>query len=130
MDDVLVEVVKVVGAIAAPVLATLVTALLVKTLKKIGLEVDAEQQAKTEHLVRRAILRAEEWAATRVKAKYGTTTAEMKLQRAMQDVLEHVPGLTPPEAAALIHAKLPELQLGAASFPPGARQPATAEPAR
>jgi hypothetical protein len=130
MDDLQTEIIRTVLAIATPVLATLATALIVKALQKIGLSVDAEKQAKLEYLATQAILRAEEWAAARIKAQVGSTTAAMKLEKALTDLTDRVPGISREEAAALVHATLPKLQLGATGFLQGVRSAATAEPAR
>ena len=111
--------------VTTAVLLPLISALLVKALQRFGLSVDAEKQAKVEYFVQQAIFRAEEWAAQRVKANMGQTTAAMKLDRALTDVVDKVPGITKQEAADLIHATLPKVQLGAAVFLQGAREKAT-----
>lgn len=124
MDDLTTEVVKLVFAIVAPVLATLVTALLVRLFKKVGLQLDAERQAKLEKITHDAILRAEEVAATRLRAQL-PVTAKDKLETAIADILDRVPGVTADEAAALVHQQLPRVGLGAASFLTRVRQAAT-----
>lgn len=119
------ELIKAVLGIATAVLVPLLTALLVQALKKLGLSLDAEKTAKVEYFARQAILRAEEWAATRIKLNAGTTTAAMKLERALTDLTDKVPGISREEAAQLIHATLPKMGLGAASFIQSVREAAT-----
>lgn len=128
--DLTTELVKTVLAIATPVLVTLLTALLVKVLQRVGLTVEADRKAKLEMFTQEAVLRAEEWAATRLKAEKGPTTAAMKLEKALTDLTDRVPGITREEAADLVHATLPKVNLGAAAFLQGVRQAATTESAR
>ena len=123
--DLQTELIKTALAIATPVLVSLVSAILYKALQRVGLDVDANRKAKVEYYVREAILRAEEWAAQHVKANMGQTTAAMKLDRALTDVVDKVPGITKQEAADLIHATLPKVSLGASVFLQGAREKAT-----
>lgn len=127
--DLTTEVIKAVLAIATPVLVTLLTALLVKALQKVGLSVDADRKAKLEFHAREAILRAEEWAAAIIKAKTSPSavTARMKLEKAVTDLTAKFPGIDRQEAADLIHATLPKMELGAASFLQGLRQAATTD---
>ena len=127
--DLQTELIRTVLAIATPVLVTLVTALLYKALKKAGLDLSAEKQAQLEYCVRQAILRAEEWGASRVKAQLPTTPT-MKLEKALSDVVDKVPGITRTEAEQLIHAELPKIGAGAARFVGAVRSAATTEPAR
>lgn len=124
MNDVTTQIVGFVISLATPVLATLATALMVKALQRIGLQVDAERKARLEYVASQAILRAEEWAAARLKANLPATGTE-KLQAAMVDLTDRIPGISNEEASALIHATLPKLGAGAAAFLQGARQAAT-----
>ncbi|OFW05634.1 MAG: hypothetical protein A3H96_11275 [Acidobacteria bacterium RIFCSPLOWO2_02_FULL_67_36] len=129
MNDVLIDVLKTVGTILAPILATLLTALAYKALKRAGLDLDAEKQAKLEYLARQAILRAEEWGANQLKTHLPATSGQ-KLQRAVTDLLDKVPGISDVEAAALVHAELPKVALGASGFLQAVRTAATTAPTR
>lgn len=124
-NDLLTEVINTVLGIATPILTVLLTAFLVKALQKVGLNVDADKTAKLEYFATQAILRAEEWGAARIKANAGTMTAAMKLEKALTDLTDKVPGITREEASALVHATLPKVNLGAAAFLQGVRQSAT-----
>ena len=129
MNDFLLEALKTLGVIFAPILAALVTALLVHALQKAGLNLDAEKTARLEHFVQQAILRAEEWAATAAKRNMPPASG-MKLAKAITDVVAKVPGITDAEATALIQAELPKVGLGAAGFLGAVRTAAaTPEPA-
>ena len=109
------EIIQTVLAIGTAVLVPLLTALVFKALKKLNLEVSGQQQAKIEYFVRQAVLEAEEWGAKRVQAKLPVVPKD-KLERALISVVDHVPNISTEEATALIHAELPKVSLGAASF--------------
>ena len=112
-NDWLMDVLKIVVATATPLLVGLAIAIARKMLKRLGLELEAEQQAQMEKVVRDAILRAEELAAARIKANEPPAP---KLHVAVNDVLAHFPEMTHQDVADLIHAHLPRLGLGAASL--------------
>lgn len=115
MGDLYTDIIKAVLAIATPVIATLVSALIVQLLRKKGFELDAEKTAKLEYITTQVVLRAEEWAASRLKGNAGPTTGAMKLERAMSDLADKVPNISREDAAASIHATLPKMGLGASS---------------
>lgn len=126
MNEFLAVLSKTVLEIAAPVLAMLLTALLVKGVQKLGLTVDAERQAKLEYFAQQAVLRAEEWGASRIKGNpQAIMTASMKLERALTDLTDKIPGISRDEASELIHATLPKVGAGAAVFLQGVRKAAT-----
>jgi hypothetical protein len=100
------QIINAVLATATPILVGLVMALLLKLLKRFNFSLEAEQQAKIEALVRRAILRVEEIFAAKVKAGVRVTAAD-KLESAIAEVTGEQPSLTRSDAAALIHAQLP-----------------------
>lgn len=125
MDELQKEIIQTVVAIAAPVIASLVAGILVKVFQKFGLDVSAEKHAKLEKIALDAILRAEEWAASKVRTAPGSITAANKLEQAVTDIVDKVPGVTRDEAADLVHANIAKLGLGAAGFTQGLRQAAT-----
>jgi len=112
------EILTTVITAAVPVLVTLVTALLIKALKRVGLDLDAERQAQLEGIVKRAILKVEEVFEAKIKAGQPVTAAD-KLSAAVTDVIKNAPNLTPQQAADAIHAQLP-LMRAAVTVPFGA----------
>ena len=115
MNDLWLEFAKGFIAVLAPIVAGLVVALLVKWLKKVGLDLDAEKQAKAEYWVRQGILSAEEWAASRLKQGLADTPdaeSAVKLQHAIDVAVENT-DLNVVQAETLVHAQLPQVKLGA-----------------
>src|SRR5687767_12069955 len=100
------EFIKVVIAIATPILTALVMALLAQLLRKFNIQLAAEQQARLEHIVRASILQTEEWAAQRARAALPLPKAADKLHRTIETVWEKVPDLTRAEVTAIVHAEL------------------------
>lgn len=123
-SDLTTELVKWALAIAAPIVSAFLVAIMVKVFQKLGLQIDAGQQMKLQSLAQQAILSSEEWAAAKIKANF-TVTAKMKLERALTTMLDKVPGISTEEAALLIEAELPKLNLGATQFVRAAREAAT-----
>jgi len=115
MDVLIEEVVKLLGG----VLAGALIALVLKLSKKAGLSIDSEREAQIRQAAVDAVSRVEEWAATQIKAKKKNITGGVKLERAIADVIDRVPGVTYEEAEQVIQAALPQMGLGAAA---GARQ--------
>lgn len=105
-SDLVNQILVAVMAAATPVLVGLVMALLIKLLQRLHLSISAEQQAKLEALVRRAILKVEEVMAARIKKGLPVTSAD-KLESAIAEVTGQAPSLSRSEAASLIHAQLP-----------------------
>lgn len=114
MDTFTTEFIKLVFAIATPVILVYVGKVIMALNAKYHLGIDAEKQAKLETFARLGIQSAEEWAAKQAAAKIPAPSQD-KLTHAVQFVLDKVPGVTPQEAADLIHAKLPEMGLGASA---------------
>lgn len=126
MDAVIHQALDVVGAIIVAVLTPLIVQWIANKARLAGLQLSAEKEAQVEKIVRDAILKAEEWAATRVKVGE-STNAGQKLEQALADVVDKVPGISSQEAADLIHATLPKVGLGASTFLQGVRQAATGD---
>lgn len=122
--DLVTEIIKTTLAIATPVLATLLSALVLRAVKRMGIELDSQRALQVEKIVRDAILRAEEMFATRVRQKLPTTSAD-RLATAVATVMDKVPGITEQEARDLVHTTLPKVGAGAAAFLAGVRQSAT-----
>jgi lysozyme family protein len=103
-------------ATIASVVGVLLSAVLVRLLKKYGIEIDAAQQAKLEHFARQAVLRVEERAAAALK-EGGLTlsqpSARAKMSEAVSIVREAVSTATANEARGAIEAALPTVGLGA-----------------
>lgn len=106
------EMVKLTFAIVLAVVVPLVVAILVRVLRRLGFDLDAEQQARAEKFMRDAILGAEEWAARRLKAKMHVASAE-KAKHALAVFLARTPGVTQNEAERLLDQELPKVGAGA-----------------
>lgn len=100
-------------AAAAAALAPVLVVWAINQAKKIGLQVSADQQAKLEYLTKQAILRAEEWAAARVKVNLPVSAGD-KLTQALNDLTASA-GIDAQTASDAIHATLPQLGLGASA---------------
>lgn len=113
MDALLDEALKAVFVAVAGSLGTLLVAILVKLLQRVGLSVSAEQQAKIEKLAQEAILAAEEWARAEIKAGSLKMPSTAKLVQATEDLMAKVPSLTAEDADAVIHAQIAKLRVAA-----------------
>lgn len=116
MDDIYGELIKLGFTILTVMVVPLVTAILIKVLKRIGLSVSAEQQAKLEKLAQDAILATEEYASARIKAQLVKLLPAEKLTKAVELLMDKVPGITPQEATLLVQQELPKLRASAAGF--------------
>ncbi|HYC00450.1 MAG TPA: hypothetical protein VEC57_15035 [Candidatus Limnocylindrales bacterium] len=92
----------------------LAVAALVQQLRKMGLQITREQEARLEHYARLAAAEAEEWASQRLRASIVVHSAD-KLERAIASLVDKVPGITRDEALRVIHAQLPAIGAGAAA---------------
>lgn len=110
MDTLLDEALKAVFVAVSGALGTLLVALLVRLLQRVGLSISAEQQAKIEKLAQEAILAAEELARAEIKAGAAKMPSEAKLTQAVEDLMAKVPKLAADEADAVIHAQLARLR--------------------
>lgn len=111
-----------------PIVAGLIVLVLKRLAKRIGLDLDAKQEAALEHAVRQAILRVEELAAQQFRkrtegggplsvleaggAKPWPSGRE-KLHAVIADVKEANPQLQIAEIERVVHAQLPQLGVGA-----------------
>lgn len=116
------EVIKILGA----ALGMLLSAVLVQVLRKLNLQLSAEQHARLETYTAEAIRFAEEWASQRLKANKPVNSAE-KLEQAIAALVDRIPGITREEAIAIIHAQLPRVGTGAAAALSDLRKAATNE---
>ncbi len=112
MSDVLKAIAEPLLAALAPVIAGLIVAVLVQWLRKLGLEVGAEQQAKVEKSVQDVILSVEEWSA-RKRSQGETATSTQKLDRAVEQLGEKLPAMTTKAVMQLVDQELPKVKLGA-----------------
>jgi len=127
METILDEVVKLVFSVAALVIAPLAVALVARLLRKVGLSLDAEKQAKIEKIARDGILLAEEKAARLVKAKLRPMLSSEKLAMAMKHLLDQVPGISTDEAELIVTQELPKVGVGATAVFAATRQAVTQE---
>jgi hypothetical protein len=122
--DLVTEVVRLVFALVAPVLSALLVALAAKALQKLGLTLDAEKQAKLEHLAAGLVARTEEWASSRIKAGMPVTARE-KAEYYLTIATDALPGVSADEAHALAQTTLGRLRLGMTAVLQDIRQAAT-----
>lgn len=109
-DSVLIELLKLVFAILAPVLTAALTALVVRLFKKAGMEVQQSKQDQLNSLLFKLVAQTEEWASVKIKNGVGIT-AQDKAEHYIALVAEKLPGVSPEEATdvakqVLGHAKL------------------------
>ena len=102
MDALLDELLKAVFVAVSGVVGTLLAALVVKLLQRIGLAVSAEQQAKLEKLAQDAVLATEELARARIKDGVGKVASAEKLTQAVELLLRKVPNISQEEASVLV----------------------------
>lgn len=108
--------------LAAGVLATLLSALAaiavpiaVQYIRKLGLQISAEQEAQIRTTAEGAVLRAEEIIEAQIKT-HGTPIVRSgadKLEIAATAIMEKVPGVTRPEAEAIATEAVARVGLGA-----------------
>jgi type II secretory pathway pseudopilin PulG len=108
--------------LAAGVLATLLSALAaiavpmaVQYIRKLGLQISAEQEAQIRSTAEGAVLRAEEIIEAQIKT-HGTPIVRSgadKLEIAATAIMEKVPGVTKPEAEGLAKEAVARVGLGA-----------------
>lgn len=122
--DLVTEVVRLVFAIVAPVLSGLLVALAAKWFQKMGISLDAEKQAKLEHLAAGLVARTEEWASSRIKAGMPVTARE-KAEYYLTIAADALPGVSPDEAHALAQQTLGRLRLGTTAVLQDVRTAAT-----
>lgn len=112
MRDALLDVMRLSIEIAVATLAPLLVGIAVQYLRRLNVQLSAEQQAKLEHAVEQVILEVEEWAAQRLKANLAVSSPD-KLTRAATGLLQLRPDLSLNQAIELIHAQLPKMGTGA-----------------
>lgn len=114
MDSLMDTIVHQILTALAPVIAATIVAILVQFLRKLNLDLGAEQQAKVEKIVHDGVFLAQEKVAR--AAKMHMAPVGTKLGIAVEHVLEKMPGITSDEAKELVHQELPKLGLGASGF--------------
>jgi hypothetical protein len=102
---------KILGSLVA-VLTGVLVALAVKWLKKVGVNLEAEEQARLEHFVAQGINKAKEIAAVKASAAVNVSSEEKRII-ATNHVLANVPSARPSQVASTITAMLPEMGEGA-----------------
>lgn len=103
--------------ILLPILASALVALAVMALKKLGISISADNEAKLQYTAKQAVLKVEEVVAAKVASsvdKYAAPVTD-KLTMAVATVMTKLPNVTHEEAVDAIHAALPQLGLGAAA---------------
>lgn len=108
------QIVEFIVGTAASVAAPALTAVIFKLFQKLKINVDEARRNEIEAIVINVVYEVEEWAAERLKAKLSVNSGQ-KLSRAVEQILDKVPGITEAQAEALVRQVLPLLWLGAAS---------------
>lgn len=121
--DMLASALDVVFTTLVTALAPLLVGFLIQKLRSANIILSAQQEAKVRNTVQDILLEAEEWAASRVKANIPVTSGS-KLNRAVEKILEKVPGISDAEAQVLVRQELPKVGLGAVNFLEQARSAA------
>lgn len=105
-------------ALLVPFLTALATQLVIfiaQWLRKRGLDLSAEQQARLEALAQKAIAAVEEWA--RSQAAHGIRVpGDVKLESAATLLLQQEPKLSQSLAEAAIHSQLAMIRTAAPDF--------------
>lgn len=115
MQEVVNELVKSVLIASVGLLGPLVVGVLVQLLRKVNVELSSAQEQKVRELVQNVLLEVEEWASHRLKAQIPVTSGQ-KLSRAVEAILNKIPGIDEAEAELLVRQELPKVGLGAINF--------------
>lgn len=91
------ETVKLIFSILGPILAALGTAVLLKLLAKLGIELDMTKKAVIEQQLGDAVALTEEWASVQIKRGL-PINAQQKAEHYIGIVADKVPGVSPDEA--------------------------------
>jgi len=92
------------------VLAGFVANLLSKITKKYGIEIEESNKLLIEQYAADAIAYADEWAYKKLKIDDVAVKSEEKFLKAVEQLLEKVPGLDAEKAKDMIVSKLPEFR--------------------
>jgi alkylhydroperoxidase/carboxymuconolactone decarboxylase family protein YurZ len=93
---------------------SLIVPLLIQQLRRAGVQLSAEKEARLNQVALIAAAEVEEWAAVKLKANVPISSHD-KLQKGIESVLNKIPGVTEQEAKAALQAALPQIGLGAAA---------------
>jgi hypothetical protein len=107
------QVFKVAFEVLAPVLVAALLGVVVQIFRRLGLSISAEHQGRAEKVVTDLILKYEEKAAAAAKA--GVQPAITKLEGVVADALKKLPNMSREEIDDIVHAKLPQVGVGAAA---------------
>ena len=138
MDDIIQQVLTALLTLLASVVGGFAIAWLNKLRQKIGLQADAEQDAKVRAAVQNAILSTDERLRAEAKKRIAPVTnqVEAKMAETVTTVLDRIPGVTREEAVMLVNEELPKVraaiapaaatflgQVGTAAATPSPSQP-------
>lgn len=107
------EVVKLIFVIVGPVLAAVLTALLVRLFAKAGIELDMTKKAVIEQKLGDLVAQTEEWAASRIKRGIPTTAGD-KANAYLASAIDKVPEVTAQEATDVAKTILGRFRVAAA----------------
>lgn len=124
MQDILNELIKTLVVTSIGALAPLVVAAVVQIFRKLSIDLSEAQKAQVAGVVQNVLVEVEEWASHRIKAQIPVTSGQ-KLSRAVEALLNKVPGIDEAEAEILVRQELPKIGMGAVSFLAETAQAAT-----
>lgn len=109
------QVIEIVRSALAVTLAPLLVLVVVRIAKRLGLDLSAEQQAQLEKTAQDAILRAEEWAATKARESSAAIKPDpvQKLGVAVDHVKQELPNVPTAKVVAAIESNLARVGAGA-----------------
>ena len=124
MQEIINEIVKALVVTSIGAVAPLVVAVIVQLFRKVNIELGVAQQDQVRIVVQNILLEVEEWASHRIKASVPVTSGA-KMERAIESIINKVPGINEEEAEQLVREELPKIGLGAVNFLAAASKAAT-----
>lgn len=115
METLVTEGLNLLTTVAVSLIAPALAAALVQAFRLLNVQLSEAQQAKVRDIVTQAIFEVEEWASARIKAQLPVSSGQ-KLTRAVEQIVDKVPGISPEEAEVLVRQELPKVGLGAVHF--------------
>lgn len=97
------------------VLVSVLVALAIRALQKIGVDLDVKRQEQLEGVARAAVLRVEEITKAQARKQLATWSGPEKLREAVTEVVDRIPRVDALEAQRVVQAVLPTVGIGAAA---------------
>jgi len=113
IDPMYAEIIKVVGGIIASALGMLLVWIATQFARKLGLSINADQEAQLKYFAQQGAKKMEELAAAKLKERGVRMSPSEQMDGAVSAVLANLPRVTVDKAISAITAALPELGIGA-----------------